>query len=147
MGGTPNMLPQHGMSYSIECAQTPGMCVDIRGSLRTNGADATNYQRNGGANQKFKVHKGPTGFQLFAHHSNMALGVRNRERGALVEQRKEQDSSIWNIQPSGDGFFYINMTGTNLYMEIEHGDTHNGAKLVLNNQTGQYNQKWKFSPF
>eukprot|EP00703_Trepomonas_sp_PC1_P002116 JAP94490.1 Ricin superfamily protein [Trepomonas sp. PC1] len=142
-----NQMPQHGMSYSIESQLTPGMCIDIRGSLRTNGADATNYQRNGGGNQKFRINQTPSGFQLFANHSNMALAVRDREQGAKVEQRREQDNSVFNIQPSGDGFFFINLSGTNLYMDIEGGDTNNGANIILWPQNGGPNQKWKFSTF
>jgi hypothetical protein len=54
---------------------------------------------------------------------------------------------MFNIQPSGDGYFFINLVGTNLYLDIEGGHTHNGADIIVWPMNGGNNQKWKFSTF
>lgn len=63
----------------------------------------------------------------------------DEERGLTLSE----DSHTWEIVPADRGYYNITDTKTGKYLDVSGGSTKNGAKVILYDRTGGWNQQFK----
>jgi hypothetical protein len=106
----------------------------------------------GGSNQTFELSpaSGTAGYKITAQNSGLQLDVAEASSadGAPILQYPfwGGTNEIWNVQPTGDGYFTISPESSGKCMDVSGISILNGAPVWQWTCWGGNNQKWSFTP-
>lgn len=121
-------------SYYRITSQISGKCLDIYGASLQNGANAIQWDSNGGANQQWQILDGGGGYyKLVARHSGQCLDVYGESRlnGAKVTQWPDngQDNQRWHLDALPGGGYTLTAKHSGLVLQLAGNSLANGAAV------------------
>lgn len=121
-------------SYYRITSQISGKCLDIYGNSSQNGANAVQWDYNGGSNQQWQILDGGGGYyKLVARHSGQCLDVYgvSRQNGSKVTQWPDngQDNQRWHLDALPGGGYTLTAKHSGLVLQLAGNSLANGAAV------------------
>ncbi|EDR23163.1 hypothetical protein EDI_031840 [Entamoeba dispar SAW760] len=142
--------------YQIQPVCAPTMRIDVNGESMKDGSPISLFYSNQQKNQLFKIKQ----LEIPGHercivlqcsHSKKYLGRKHNKTkpGTKVTQTNGIESveeNHWELEPVGNGSFYINCAHCNLRMDVSRGSTKNLTKIIcwLKKTENTTNQQFSF---
>lgn len=136
--------------YRISSALNSNMFIDVNGASKANGTNVQLWYRNPSVAQKWYVEYLSNGYykitSLVDLEKSIDVDYAGISDGTNVSIYKHSNSinQQWIIKDAGDGYFYIISNCNGLYLDIDNGKTNNGTNVLLWQNNGGKNQKFKF---
>lgn len=133
--------------YEIVSARDPEYVVSVSGIETSNGSQAVLWQDNGSCNQKFcAVYS--EGYYILSVVSGPVLSVTSLGSASGTDAVQWEDNSTanqrWALVPMGDGEYAIVSAANGLWLDFASNVAHNGASLVVWEETGSRKQLFRF---
>jgi hypothetical protein len=136
----------NGGIYKI-VARHSGRSLNLNGVSMTNGAEFSQWDYVGGANQKFRIEAIAGGaYAIYAVHSNKAVDVLGSSTANLATVGQwdyvHGGNQQWAIIPTGGGYYKIVNNNSGKCLDVEGSGMGNGALVKQYDYLGGYNQQW-----
>ena len=138
----------HGKTFEFESSVDKNYVLDIQGASKKDGAQMIIYKRNNGANQRYQSYLQSDGtYAIRSVNSKKWLTV-EAKTSKYVQQWawKGTKNQMWSLTvDSANRVTFVN-TATNKCFDVQGGKTKNSAKMIVWQDNGGLNQKWKLNP-
>ena len=126
-----------------------GMCMDVEGKSKKNGANIHQWEWEDQDNQKWKLEPVVGGYyNIINKHSGKCAEVEGENIRQWECESWWNDNQKWSFEPVGEyGYYKIINKYSGLCAEVEDSSKSNGANIIQQREyRGHDNQKWRFVP-
>jgi len=135
-----------GAVYEIKSVHS-NKYLDVEGVSTANGANVHQWERTGGANQRWLIKSVVGGYVLKAMHSNYCLDVAGKSTslGGNIQQWScsGANNQKWKVTEVGNGEYKIESVHSGYVLDVAGFSNDNGGNIQQWSWSGANNQRWK----